>query len=349
VPNSEDHAIVVGISDYATTDFQQLKAAVGDAVAFADWLRRPDGGDVPDKQIKVITKTAEIKSVFPIKDDIDDALKGIIKGRKTRIGRRFYFYFSGHGCSPSRDELLLLLANTDNETLVRNVGVAPYKKFMLDPALFDELVFIIDCCRNYQPVMATAQPPFLNPIPTSALSVNVRDFVALGTEFGAFSFAPDDANERSFFTKYLIEAFDHAINADGSVTAQSLDTYVRPKVEAATGLPGKTQTPEIPIKPNFVFKPGKPRQDLGGRLLSFTIPAPWTRPLELVDGQFKPLRRVNGSDGKFQIVLPPGLYEISYPADAADGENVVRQQFRVNPTGASAKVMLQPDKDRYDV
>ena len=354
--NTQDHAIVVGISDYAA--YPKLKAAAGDALAFAEWLRSPDGADIPADQVKVIISgdmklPAELKDFYPVKDDIDDALSAIIKKLGGAPGRRFYLYFSGHGCAPSAEALLLLLANTSQEMLQRNVGAARYRSFLHDAALFDELIFILDCCLGYEPLWANPQEPSLTPIPRSANAPRVRHFMALGTEFGKLSFAPDDPDKCSFFTKYLIEGLKNARNADGSVTAQSLAYYVKPKVMAETAGNKKEyqQVPVIPIEPNIVFKPGTPGKALGGRLLNFTIPEEWTRPLELQDGAFNPVRRVNGDAKKFQIVLMPGLYQIIYPADAAAAENVVRQTLRVTPTGASARVALEmhPGKEQYDV
>ena len=349
MPNSQDYAIVVGISEYAAYDL--LKSAIGDAQAFADWLRKSDGGDVPADQVKIIVKSSDMRGIYPIKDDVDNALADIISGRAGRVGRRFYFYFSGHGCSPSADELLLLLANASNEMLLRNIGAAPYRKFLQEAALFDELIFIFDCCRDYQNLSALAQPPSLTPLPRSPASVNVKLFVALGTEYGQSSFAPNDGAERSFFTKFLIEGLSSARNADGSVTAQSLQSYVKPRVTAEAQLHGKIQVPEISTNPDIVFRSGVPGQGLVGRLLSFTIPATWTRPIELQDGSFNVVRRVNGTDGKFQTVLAPGLYEIVYPADAGPAENVLRQRLRVNPASSGARVTLipDPDRDQYNV
>jgi hypothetical protein len=348
VPNTEDYALVVGIREYET--FPELSAAEGDALAFADWLCSPGGGDVPRGQVEVIV-SGQVqpppgkKGVYPIKDDVDGALTRILNKPPGRIGRRFYFYFSGHGCVPSADETLLLVANTTLQSMGRNIGADPYKKWLQNGALFDELVFILDCCRGFDNVSAPALGPLLTSIGQSPDFFKVKTFVAMGTEFGHYSFAPDVAGERSFFTKYLLEGLSgKAAAADGAITAKGLSDYVTPRVKADALKAGRTQVPDIPIKPDLVFKPGDPGKQ-SQRLLSFTIPPEWNRPVELQDGLFQPIQRTNGTDRKFQAVLAPGLYQIKYPADAAAAEPVAIQTLRVNPSGASGRVTLDPGLD----
>lgn len=358
VPNQDHYAIVVGITDYA--GFRGLSAAEGDAIAFANWLCDPNGGDIAPSQVRVIVSSGRPvpgKSYYPIKDDIDDALRTIISKQAGRIGKRFYFYFSGHGCTPSADEILLLMANTTADSMRRNIGPDPYRKWLTNGAVFDEILFILDCCLGSNTAPVSGEGPSLTPRPQDPNFVNVQALMALGTEFGQFSFAPDTADERSFFTKYLLEGLGgNAADADGAITAQTLREYVTPRVKAEALKYGRTQVPEIPVKYNIVFKPGKPdQQGQGGqRLLSFIIPPEWARPVELQDSSFKSIQRTDGNVRKFQAVLVPGLYQIKYPADAIPGvEQATIHFLRVNPTGTGGQVVLDPrldpKKGQYDV
>ena len=159
VPNQDHYAIVVGITDYA--GFPVLSAAEGDAIAFANWLCDPNGGDIPPSQVRVIVSSGRPvpgKSYYPIKDDIDDALRTIISKQAGRIGKRFYFYFSGHGCTPSADEILLLMANATADSMRRNIGPDPYRKWLTNGALFDEILFILDCCLGSDTAPVSGEP-----------------------------------------------------------------------------------------------------------------------------------------------------------------------------------------------
>jgi serine/threonine protein phosphatase PrpC len=88
--NGSTYAIVVGIADYKITDYRtgDLKFADKDALRFADFLKSPAGGNVPNQNIKVLTnKVATQKAIL-------NALKLF---EQATDQDRVIFYFSGHG------------------------------------------------------------------------------------------------------------------------------------------------------------------------------------------------------------------------------------------------------------
>ena len=260
MPNTEDYAIVIGISDYL--GFKPLPAAEGDAVEFAKWLRDPAGGDIPDTQVKVIVTSDQVpvagkKGVYPWRDHIDDRLSEIIGGRQGRIGRRLYLYFSGHGVMPTYANIALLMANAEKEQLGRNMGATPYRDALANLAHFDELVFILDCCGTFEKEVELGKPGWSTG-DVDPNAAKVKTLIALGTEMGQSVFAPDDGLQRSFFTKYLLEGLHGAAAAaDGSITAASLRIYVTPKV-TSEALPYR-QVPDIPDCSEYRVPAGRAR------------------------------------------------------------------------------------------
>ena len=133
--NSEDFAIVVGINAYP--QLTPLRGALQDANMFKNWLISPKGGDLPDTNVKTILSPDGFASdpfdASPIKRDIDRALRDFGLGNidledPQPIGRRLYFYFSGHGVGPNFDEVAMLMADAGPNFLNNNVGMRPYQE-----------------------------------------------------------------------------------------------------------------------------------------------------------------------------------------------------------------------------
>ena len=82
-------AVVVGISDYQAPAIPDLQFADRDANAFADWLRSPAGGGVPEANITLLTNAEATGGKFAM------ALTGLIDDCKP--GEQAIIYFSGHG------------------------------------------------------------------------------------------------------------------------------------------------------------------------------------------------------------------------------------------------------------
>src|SRR5690348_10463761 len=95
--NRDDYALLVGIENYPF--LTTLKGVQSDVTIFQKWLLDKDGGSIPDENIYTILSPPEInlEEPGPTRDAINGKLRmmGVRQGR--RIGRRLYFYFSGHG------------------------------------------------------------------------------------------------------------------------------------------------------------------------------------------------------------------------------------------------------------
>ena len=258
VANPDHYAVVIGIDKYS--QFRRLSSAVRDATRFAEWLNSPDGGGVPKENTHLIV-SEEVKKedvttplspfkAIPLQTEIDEALAKIGVQSKNRIGTRLYFYFAGHGFGPNFQEVGMLMANAAMERLNSNVGLNPYRHFFRDWGFFDEVIFILDCCRDeFVNVQQTTAPTFtFGPINGPRPAVN--DFIVMAAAHGEKAFSAPDAEtrvKRGLLTEALLEAFNkiEAADALGRFTARSLQAYIVKRVPELAGivLDPKTQKP----------------------------------------------------------------------------------------------------------
>ncbi|MFN0014486.1 MAG: caspase family protein, partial [Saprospiraceae bacterium] len=82
-------AVVIGISDYQSPTIPDLRFADRDAATFADWLRSPAGGSLPEANIQVLLNSDATAG------KIIAALGGLVSDCKP--GDQAVIYFSGHG------------------------------------------------------------------------------------------------------------------------------------------------------------------------------------------------------------------------------------------------------------
>src|SRR5690606_4988938 len=117
----------------------------------------------------------------------DDALAefGLSKSKK-RIGERLYFYFSGHGIGTSSRDIAMLMANAMRSMENRNVGLWQYREYLQERQLFDQIVFIADCCRDRLTTVEPGRPAFtLDKHP----SPSVLDVTFLAARYKSKSYA----------------------------------------------------------------------------------------------------------------------------------------------------------------
>jgi hypothetical protein len=273
--NEDDYAIVVGIDTYPL--LRALHSSKADASLVAEWLQSPTGGGVPGDHVALIVSgpnyPAHPFDATPVQTNIDRALFDWGAAGRKRIGRRLYFYFAGHGIGLNFTEVGMLMANASMEMLNSNIGLMPYLIYFHDTVLFDEVVFILDCCRDPVSRETTRGPSFggsrgtgaaLAPGATAvpaAPAGQVEAFVVLAAEYGAEAFAPTDdetGERRGVLTQAVLEALKGTAAADaaGRITAFSLQRYVIDRVpEIATDARLK-QEPRIDIVPkrDLVFR-----------------------------------------------------------------------------------------------
>jgi hypothetical protein len=269
--NAEDYSIVVGIDTYP--QLRVLRSSMRDATLFAEWLQSPDGGDLPKDNVRLLlskpTLPADPWDAVPVQRDIDRALRDFGAAERKRIGRRLYFYFAGHGIGPTFDDVGLLMADASMETLRSNIGLRPYLVYLHDTVLFDEVIFILDCCRDNVRSEQTNGPAFGGAKGTAAAAAGegdapmnpVESFVVLAAEYGAEAFAPTSVaggERRGVLTQAVLEALKGtaAADASGRITAFSLREYVLRRVPEIATDERLKQAPRIDRVPSrdIVFR-----------------------------------------------------------------------------------------------
>jgi hypothetical protein len=269
VMNPDDYAIVIGIDTYPL--LRPLHSSRRDASLFAEWLQSPTGGGLPPDHVRLIVSDlafpAHPLNATPVQTDIDRVLFDWGAAGRKRIGRRLYFYFAGHGIGTTFRDVGMLMANASLEMLRSNIGLEPYLEYFHDTVLFDEVIFILDCCRDPVRSEQTRGPAFggtrgtgaaLAPGATAAPAppaAQVESFVVLAAEYGAEAFAPTDpatGERRGVLTQAVLEALKGTAAADatGRITAASLREYVLRRVPEIGKLP-----PPDPPDPKLAQQP----------------------------------------------------------------------------------------------
>jgi uncharacterized caspase-like protein len=264
--NAQDYAVVVGLNDYP--DYggggRSLRGAIADATAFAAWLRdTASGGGLPHDNVALITSSLD--PLAPAQDQIDDALDEIVGKARASGGRRFYFYFSGHGhvSGEARHDVALCLPRWSRNRRNAALSSSHYLDYIVRCTPFTEVVMLLDCCRVKQ-VAALGLGSVLNcPVP---VAVDRKILIAYASEFlksafegstargdvdsrtddnGAGADEADADEVRGYFTEALLSGLRAgAARPEGGVTARGLKQYLELYVEPMSG--GR-QKPQIPI------------------------------------------------------------------------------------------------------
>jgi uncharacterized caspase-like protein len=267
MPPLTDHfAIAVGIDTYPS--LRPLRSSVSDATQFLEWVTDPDGGNVPnsDTNVRLIRSPDSIAAdpfdARPVQSEIDKALRDFGAAGGQRVGTRLYFYFAGHGFGPTFDNVGMLMASASMDMLKANIGLRDYRDYLHERGLFDEVIYIIDCCRDNARGEPTGAPIFNAPVPVANKAAKIADFVVLAAGYGEKAFAPVsqiDGERRGILTKAILEALrgdPKALDANGRVTAASVQVYLKERVKAIATDAKLGQEPEMPqdLNPNIVFR-----------------------------------------------------------------------------------------------
>lgn len=254
--NERDHALVIGIGKYAGADdpshwISNLKGPDNDAQAIAAWLRRPDGGGLPDANVRVIRSADSPDPSQPQQATLVKALDEItdlpLDPRDGYAGRRLYIYACGHGMARSRREAALITAEAEKENQL-NVLLPSWLEWCYEAARFKEFVLWFDGCATRRPAAifkACAKEP------KGAASASH------GAMFEAHAAGIDQkAVEREIgttwhgvFTYALLQALDGA--AGEVVDTASVRKYLQNTMRAY--MRDDQRVPSVAEEPNFVY------------------------------------------------------------------------------------------------
>jgi Caspase domain. len=281
-----DHAILLGISNYSSPDFQTLEGPSTDVELFRQWLLDKDGGAVPEKNIKFLTSPAldqqpknDARSWAPTAEQFlyhyDKLTIDENDAYIRREGARLYLYFSGHGFSERNDMstgAALFVAGASRSRPLNIHGTA-FAWEARDLALFDEIVLIMDCCRDSETALRYASPGKNQFV--AELAANVRVLAIYGSAKGGKAqerkIAERGNKTCSLLTHALLKALTDATPDEGSrLSSTSLRNYVNNIwVDICAGIPADTPRFVLPEGEDVFFKAGNK-----GLLQNFVLSSP---------------------------------------------------------------------------
>lgn len=268
-PNPEDFAIVIGINHYPQVQ-PLLQSAEEDARRFADWLLDPEGGGLEVENVHTLigqnyvqmNQTLPPMACMPNQLIVDGALQLMQADQQQRVGRRLYFYFSGHGIGVGLNNVAMLLANAGEGRYDKcHLGLDGYLNWLRDTAAFDELIFILDCCRNRNNVLQTLGPLLPHFLRDPEFKT-VKPMTVLATLDGenAFEGVDTDAQaikRRGLLTEALMEGLKKrlAMDTTGAITAASLANWLKSRVPILAQAKGVEQQAKVPDPPDLILVP----------------------------------------------------------------------------------------------
>ncbi len=334
--NDLHYAVVVGINRYPGLD-SSLKFARSDANAFKRWLVDPHGGGLPHDNVASVVVTKAVEEGFkdadhaePSQRDVVSALTKINAKSKKDIAddvekwlqSRLYLYLSGHGIAPQGGKAALLTADASLDSMGFNIDLGLYADWYEACAIFHEIVFLGDCCRDIRRD-ATSSVPFNSC--TNQKNPVVR-MVSFATTLGDPAFEPtagegDPNLGRGYFTQALLAGLrGDAVNGDGRIDSTSLGNYLRQTVQNLTKDRVRTQDATMDSDPGqpIVFRaaPAAPTWQV-----TIDFPAGFTASVELLGPSLLVLQQWDASKGPLTATLERGFYGVR-PVGAKDGAGV---------------------------
>lgn len=355
---ANDYAILVGISRYADPYYPSLDGPPNDVELFKRWLVAPNGGDVPAANILTIVSPAQFASdqnpmmAPPLSIEFDQAFLSIEASRmalKTqRVADRLYLYFSGHGFS-SRDiqrgaEAALYAANASKSYYPHIYGTY-FGNRAQAKALFQEIVLIMDCCRDAEANRVPSVPTLPN-TPDDDLAANAWMLqvyaVPRAGKAQERQIAERGGLVHGLLTHALISAFEQARPSNaGRLSATSLREHVKQSWNAMFG-------EDAPPSPHFhlptteidfnaqnrgvevtltcgAAAAGAVLRLRDGQLKTFAVLSATGDPGDDVIGSNSPILELQRVGSEIRLRMLPGLYQYEFLA--------VKGEFKVE-TGA---------------
>jgi WD40 repeat protein/uncharacterized caspase-like protein len=249
-------AVVIGVSEYKSTQIAPLQYAHKDAEAFADFLKRPEGGNLSkDNMMLLLNKDATLPNV---QNALINFLKNAIDIDLVLV------YFAGHGLpEPDRPDNMYLLTYDADPT---KLGTTAFPMWQIRDVLeryikAKRIVVFSDACHSGGITVNYAtrglSKPEENPFNTYFLELSKS---REGTIIFAASAAGEVSQElpefgHGVFTYYILEGMkgEADLNNDKLVTIGELMQYVEEQVKRKTKgaqTPTRSQTnydKELPI------------------------------------------------------------------------------------------------------
>jgi uncharacterized caspase-like protein len=318
---ADDHAILVGINRYSSSTLKDLEGPENDVQAMTEWLIDPNGGDVPKKQIRAITSSRFPNQSRPVTTDLYEAFEKLIDLADQRspkpAGRRLYIFMAGHGFGPALRNAALLMANAKPRRYGHSVCGGTVADHFAEAAYFDEVVLLMDCCRDQlSKGEASTLPWELEPGERTPTNQWIYAFSACYDQRSREKLI--DGEVRGVFTAAVLDALRSGVHKP-----ETLETLVGARMGELLGNDAY-RPPQ--------FQPGPIKLELGSTLvqptLRITLEAdPDQGPVPIVVGRgggdsFRTKKLKNGDT--WDVPLPIGLWEIQ-----AGSQEAVRVKLKM--------------------
>lgn len=309
--SKQDYAVVVGIRTYPA--MRPLKGPCFDAQDFHTWLRAPNGGDVPEGNVKMLITDQfhdPDRTEHPLADEIHLLFEDFVQhGHKAHMsgpifGRRLYIYMAGHGFSEVGEgtQAALYAANA-SPSFAFNIAGTKYAEWFRRNRVFDEIVLVMDCCRTTSLVSDITAPP-LPKTGGSPTREEVKTFYAYAVVDGQPAREQEtNGSVRGIFTGALLEALNKAEgDAQGRLRGRDVSAYVHNKI-------GSLQTPDFDVKEkrDVVLLENRTAGLFDVELK--LDPYAGEEVIELQDGAKSPLESLTPTSATVKIKLKTGLYK----------------------------------------
>jgi hypothetical protein len=365
--NDLHYAVLVGINRYPGV--ADLRYARSDATAVREWLLAPDGGDLPEGNVKLVVADPKDEEGFtgaadagPTRDDVNRALRAVNDdfNRALRVvsehaaqpksgvraaweRSRLYLYVSGHGIAPDNGKAALLMANADEYQLGEYVELELYSNWYENCGVFRELIVFADCCRSrYKNVPLASGPPFTrcDRVPYGPTTKLIAYATTVGGDALEPRAPPDDLDQaRGVFTQALLAGLRTAADPEsGLVTAGRLARQVRQTVEQRTATQDPPQQVEIlgDLSTEMVLcRMMSERQEWTATI---HFPPGDSDEVVLRAGDLSEVGRRSAEQGSWPIDLDNGLYQVVHVDGSASRTYADGGYFRVS--GADVDVRL---------
>lgn len=238
-PKTNTRAVIVGISSYL--NITKLRFAHRDAEAFAEFLRSPAGGNVPEDRIKLLTNEKATQG------GIAGALTWLMMESQT--GDLAIIYFSGHGdVETQMTNMGYLLAYDANKTTYMAGGAIPI--FTLQAIITNlsvgkqaQVLVITDACHSGNLAGAETGGSKNTALALQSQFANEVKIMSCGPE--EISLEDETwGGGHSVFSYYLLEGLKGLadVNKDREVSLREISRFLEDSVQRATATI-RSQTP----------------------------------------------------------------------------------------------------------
>jgi hypothetical protein len=265
--NPQDYAVVAAINRYPGWQGRDLDGSGNDLADFGEWLMSPTGGDLPpdagpdfgawladpargplcasspQQRVQFFASpppgtAMTLDDAKPMTRAIEDALQAFhVRGRTSshqnggswRVGRRLYIYLAGHGFAPDRYDSGFFMADASEDNPGLHILARSYADYFVERHIFDEVVLIMDCCREDNTTIAPRRLTFNRSKAVRPPDLPIKPLAMFATVFAqnAREIAQDaNGKPRGIFTQTLMRGLRGDARSGNVVTASSLEKWV---------------------------------------------------------------------------------------------------------------------------